>query len=187
MKAYLIEYKTDKSIISKIISFVTQKKYSHSAMMVGNTWCELDATNRYKNEPDYHTREYKHIFDFLKNNPEADRTEAFEIPQDFDKKLCDDAIAWWNKKQLKKTWYGYTKLLSFLWLAPLRPFMRWYYRMTGKPYSPKASSKKTFVCSVAVDVCCKTKLLYDLLPMFDERTTYPGLFAKWYKDYKVKV
>jgi hypothetical protein len=186
MNVYLIEYKRDKSFISNIIGFVTQQKYSHSAMVIGSTWCELDATNQYKKEPDFHTKKYKNIRDFLKTNPEKDRTEAFRIPKNFSPSLCTKAIEWWTKKQNKKTWYGYTKLFSFILLAPLRPFMRWYYRKTGKPYSPKSSSKKTFVCSVAVDVCTKECLKYDLLPMFDERTTYPGLFAKWYADYKVK-
>jgi len=187
MNVYFIEYRTDKSLISKIISFVTGQKYSHSAMFINGTWCELDATNEYKGEPDFHTKRYRNIIEFLKKNPDKDRTEAYMIPKNFAKKRCDNAIKWWQEKQNIKKVYGYTKLLSFLWLAPLRPFMRWYYRKTGKPYTPKSTSKKTFVCSVAVDVCCKKNLNYDAFPMFDERTTYPGLFAKWYVDYKVSV
>ena len=187
MRVYIIEYRKDKSIISKIISFVTGQKYSHSAMFINKIFCELDATNEYKGQPDFHIKEYKSIKDFLKNNPEKDRTEAYYIPKQFSKKQSENVIKWWKDKQNSKKIYGYSKLFSFLWLAPLRPFMRWYYRQNGKPYSPKSSSNKTYVCSVAVDICCKECLNYDCFPMFDERVTYPGLFAKWYKDYKVNV
>ncbi len=186
MKVYIIEYLSENTWISKIISKVTGQKYSHTAMLMDRTFCELDATNAYKREPDYHLKRYLGIKDFLKTNPEKDRTEAFEVPYNFKTEDVKKGIEWWHRKQKVKKWYGYTKLISFLWLKPLRPFMHRYYKKRGKPYSPKTSSRKSDVCSVAVDKVLKI-MGYDIFPEYVERTTYPGLFAEKLKQFKVSI
>ncbi len=103
------------------------------------------------------------------------------MPYKFTRKGFDVGIKWWKDRQDKK--YGYVKISMFLWLAKMRPFFRRYYRKTGKPYQLKMDTKSD-VCSVAVDTCLK-KMGYDIFPEYSERVTYPGLFAKKLKDYKV--
>jgi hypothetical protein len=126
---------------------------------------------------------YSGIKNYLQRNPESDRTEAYIIPKDFTQKQINNGFAWWQYREDSKKWYGYTKLLSFLVTAPLRPFYRWYYKKKGRPFQSKISGKKTDVCSVAVDKCLKA-MGYDCFPEYIERITYPGLFAKKFKRYK---
>jgi hypothetical protein len=122
----------------------------------------------------------------LQTNPEKDRTHAFRVPFDFTEKQIRKGLKWWKKKEDSKKWYGYTKLLTFLWLVPMRPFMKKYYEKKGRPYTPKINFKKSEVCSVAVDRCLK-HMGYDMFPEFDERVTWPGLFAEKLKKHKVNV
>ena len=178
-QVYIIEYKVENGFISKAISLVTGQKYSHTAMVIGNTWYELDAIDEYKGEPDYHKKEYKNIDDFLLNNPEKERTEAYWVPWIFNRKQIVKMEAWWDNKIISGQKYGYAKLISFL------PYMilKRIYRAFNKPYSPKFDIVKQDVCSVAVDTNVTKVGGYDMIPNSPERFTYPGLAAHYLREY----
>lgn len=186
MKVYILEYVKDKSIFSWITTFFTKVKYSHTAMFMDGWFCELDAFDVYKGEPDYHMYKWINIKNFLTESQERNRIEAYEIPYKFTKMQIEQGLSWWRCRMADKKVYGYSKLLSFIWLVPLRPFLRRYYRKHSKPYNIKTSSTKNDVCSIAVDKCLLS-MCYDIFPEFDERSTYPGLYAKKLKDHKYKI
>ena len=191
MNIYIIEYLKSTSLISKVISFISGMKYSHSAMFIEfdnnrGYFAELDATDAYPNEPDYHIVEHPYsIRDWLLSNDENERTEAYKIPFNFSIEEISLAIKWWSDRQMKKVKYGYTKLPMFLWLIRMRPFMQWYYRAHKHPYKLELDTKND-VCSIAVDECLMY-IGYDAFPEFTERCTYPGLFAEKFKNEKVEI
>ncbi len=155
-------------------------------MFINDTWCELDAFDEYKGEADYHIVKYKGIKDFLKNNPESKRTEAYEIPVNFTQAQCNKGIKWWRIRQNRKDNYGIARLFSFIWSIPMRGFMHRYYLKHKKPYPILAGIKNDDVCSVAVDKALRY-MNYDMFPEFDEHVTYPGLYAEKLKGYKVVI
>jgi hypothetical protein len=179
-----VEFLRDNSLISAIISAISGQKYTHSGMFMNNYFFELDAVNAYKDEPDYHCKKYPNLISFQVGNPEAYRTELYEVPFDFTEAQIKKGFKWWQKREKCGKIYGYGKLLSFLIYIPFRPVMRWWYRKKGKPYKPHFSSKKTDVCSVAVDKCLK-HMGYDIFPEFVEHVSFPGLFARKLKKYKI--
>jgi hypothetical protein len=180
MKVYIIEFKTVNDIISKAIQFVTRKKYTHTEIFFDNTNYGLVPFTKTN---DYSKTKYKSIEDYLKNNPNKDRTVAFEVPYDFTKEQINKMHKWWEKRIISDKKYGYITLLSFLWRVPLRLFYREYYKHKKEPFDIKFMTCED-QCSISVDLTLKVGG-YDLFPEFDERTTYPGLFAEKLKDYKI--
>jgi len=182
MKVYIIEFKTVDDIVSKIIEFIIKKKYTHTEMFFDNTHYELMPST---DTTDYNKTKYKSIQDFLKNNPDKARTVAFEIPHNFTRKNINKMHDWWEKRIVSDKKYGFGALLTFLWRVPLRPFYRAYYKRKNKPFNIKFMTHED-QCAISVDLNVKEGGK-DLFPEFDERTTYPGLFAELLKDHRIDI
>jgi hypothetical protein len=181
VKCYVIEFKKTRNILSQITTFITKQNYSHTGMFFDKHYYELDAWDSYKNEPDYQIKLYKGIKDYLAVNPDKKVTEAFELPHDFKYDDIEKGHKWWISRKDKK--YGFGRLFSFLWIVPLRPFFMRRYIVTGKSFKPFLELKGD-VCSIAVDKCLK-EMGFDAFPEFNERVTYPGLFASKFFKYMV--
>lgn len=182
MKVYIIEFKAVDDFISRAIELITKKKYTHTEMFFDNTHYGLVPST---DASDYSKTSYNSIDDFLKYNDDKKRTVAFEVPHNFCKKDIIKMHEWWEKRIVTKQKYGFGTLLTFLWRVPLRPFYRTYYKRKGIPFDIKFKTTQD-QCAMSVDKCVKVGG-YDLFPMFDERTTYPGLFAELLKEFMIAI
>ena len=142
MSVYIIEYLQEPSFISNTISKITGSRYSHSAMMIDNYWCELDAQDEYEGEPDYHVVEYDDIYHFLKTNPDKKRTVAFKVPHDFTSAEKIIGLDFWKNSEKNNIRYGYSKLFRFAYLSNFTPFLKAYYKWKKKPYIPIGDNDK---------------------------------------------
>jgi len=192
MSVYIIEYLQEPSFISNTISKITGSRYSHSAMMIDNYWCELDAQDEYEGEPDYHVVEYDDIYHFLKTNPDKKRTVAFKVPHDFTSAEKIIGLDFWKNSEKNNIRYGYSKLFRFAYLSNFTPFLKAYYKWKKKPYIPIGDNDKYNVCSEAVGVCLRIMKwwLSDYNPKYAylaPECTFPGTYAKCLQKYKVEV
>ena len=184
MKIYVIEYKKDDSLRSKLISFFTGSKYTHTAMYMQVTkdvgyHLELSPSrdgNIFKQIlTDYHTKKYKNLKTFYSKSP--DPIDVFEVPFTFKNANASKVLKWWKKHEGKT--YGYGRLILGAVAFPLFKFMECYVKLFKKPFPQGLIfDKGKNVCSTAVDECLKTTLNYDIFPEYPERVAYPGLFAK---------
>jgi hypothetical protein len=179
-KVYIAEFKAE-GVMGAICDAITHTGYCHSAMVIegctGDLWfCELDGFRR----PAYYRKKIKSLNDLLKSDK---RIELFEIPKDFIMSESKAMLQWWDSKE--KWNYGWLKLASFIFIAPVIKFMKWHYKITGKVFKPILGNviKKELVCSVAVDKCLKEAGDYDSFPSLDEDCIFPGL---WGLDRKFK-
>jgi hypothetical protein len=192
MIVYTIEYK-NKGILGGIIGWFTKQSYSHTAGFIDNVWVELDATNEYTKEPDYHTKQYKNIQDFLKNNPDKDRTVAFKIPYNFTSDECNAGIGFFRHHEKLDTPYGYKKLFRFIYLSKSTLFLKLYYKIKKRPYVPIGDKDGRDVCSEAWGIVLKKYMnwWFDKLDKkyayLSPETTYPGMYAKILKKYRVEI
>lgn len=171
---FILEFKND-SWISKIIKVVTGHPYSHTGMYISDTFYELDGMGvNYKKS--------KKKLATIQKNPLVD---VFAVDKKFTKKQLEKMHLWWKKKIDLKKEYGYEKLISMIFFIPLKPFFKWYYRKTRKPFKI-SFLKKSDVCSIAVDKCLKEGG-YDIFPEYGESySAYPGLFAQLLKNNLIK-
>jgi hypothetical protein len=179
---YILEHKGSTSPISKLLKVFTNEKYSHTAMMIADMFCELSPIDKREGENDYHVRKYKNVYEVLREMPEYD---AFGVPHKFSTKDIREMLNFWTTRAASAMEYGYEKLAFLPWARIGVKMMRRYYRRTGRPYKMKMGMWKPDVCSTAVDKCLKVGG-YDIFPELSERVVYPGLYAKKLKDYKVK-
>ena len=188
MNVYIIEFRRDiKSFISNAIHFFDKSDYTHSGIFIDRYFCELDATDDYKDEPDYHITSYGDVANFLNTNPNRDRTEAYGVPHDFSDSQI--GIDWWLGKESRNIKYGYDKLLRFIYLSNSTFFLKAYYKAKGHPYHPIGDSDNDNVCSEAVGLCLKRMGWW--ISDYDKRydyllpeTVYPGLYAECLKDFR---
>lgn len=169
-KVYILEF-TPGNIIGKIISFFTGSKYCHTEMMIG----KINYGLNWK----YEEKKYRSLKAYLKLHKNVD---AFRIPKklyDFSEKEIQKMFEWWSVRINLKADYGYINLISFLWKMPYRK----YCKKKGIPYKVKDIDKNN-VCSMAVDKCLLAGG-YDIFPDFPERASYPSLFARKLRKYKV--
>lgn len=193
MKVYVIEYKIDKkSWISNIIKFFDKQNYSHTAMVIDGHFCECDGSDDFKGQRDYQCFNYYTIDNFLLNNPEKNRTVAFEIPRDFTKDEIDKMLNFWTSKEKSNLKYGYSKLFRFMYLSNIDWFLKAYYAITKKQYIPIGDTDKVNVCAESVMLClakvnCYLWQFNSEYRYLSAECTYPGIPAKVLKDYRYKL
>lgn len=178
---YILEYNKETSILSNLMKSITGEDYNHTAMIIGPYLCELNPLEKLPNEEDYRMRAISCIADFLKVE---DRCEAYKVPYKFTNDQMQTMLEFWVEKIKKKEKYGYAKLLVIFFVKAFVKFAKKYYQKKGKVLPIKSLLLKLNACSNAVDICLK-KGGYDILKDLPEEITYPGLFARELKDYKV--
>lgn len=180
-KIYIVEWKANNNIVSKIINSVTNTGYTHTGMII-----QSDNLYYYADLAGVRKKAYKlNAIDSIENYYmlNKNKTKIKIIPKRFTMLETYNILGWWKNKT---TGYGYLKILSFLAYEPLLAVAKLHYKMTGKVFKPILGNviKHEIVCSGAVDKCLKEAGKYDSFPELDEDLIVPG---KWANNRKFKL
>jgi hypothetical protein len=179
----IFEYFGDTSPISRILKRFTGKKYSHTAMMINNFFCELSPIDRREKEADYHIRLIQNKVFFLQKMKK--KADIFSVPVEFSQKEKLRMIKFWQKKAFKRVRYGYNKLFLIFFLKPFLRRAKKYYKDNGEPMPLNwAEFWNRDTCSNAVDRCLRIGC-YNIIPELDDRVAVPGMFADKLQNYKI--
>lgn len=187
-KVYIIEY-IAKGFLRKFIRFVTNKKYIHTSMFIDSYHCDLSPgiIEKKLSKFDYRVEYISNsLTGLVKDLVERNKTvDIFEVPHNFTITELKNMISWWKSRNNSNKKYGFRKLFVILFNVIYFRILKYFSRWNKKPYKLFWDVINEDVCSIAVDECLREAGNYDILPEYNERLTYPGLFAEKLKKYKV--
>ena len=177
---YIVEWLPSPGIISAVINAFVPTGRSHTGIMIGKCYYELDPTRGHN----------YNLFDFtdpccnyLKKNG---KYMEFYLLGEYD----DDTIAkirgWWVEKLLKQPGFSVLRFLTFPIDIARQKFYELQFKITGKPTKTIFDTllPNNEVCSTAVADSLRIAGI-DPRPDLSDSVVYPGLLSEDIRDKRV--